>query len=128
MKKMTLMLMMLLVATFVNAKEVKTLVVTITPQMHCANCENRVKTNLQKVEGIVKVEASAETQRVAIDYDAAQTSEAGIIGAMKKLGYEAVNVKNMKCEGTSCEKKDKQHECSHQQGDKHDCGHCEEAK
>ena len=81
MKKLVTLMMMLTIATVMMAKDIRTLVVTTTPQMHCKNCENRVKTNLAKVKGIKSVETSVADQTVTIQYDAKKVSEEGIINA-----------------------------------------------
>ena len=52
MRKLVLMLFMLMTATMMNAKDIRTLVVTTNPQMHCPRCENRVKEGFKDVKGI----------------------------------------------------------------------------
>lgn len=48
MKKMILAIALTAMALTANAKsENDTLVVTTTPQMHCANCENKIKDGLR---------------------------------------------------------------------------------
>ena len=43
MKRTLLIAVTLLMMMTVAAKDIKTLVVTTQPQMHCANCENKIK-------------------------------------------------------------------------------------
>ena len=47
MKKILLMFTMMMVAMVGFAKDIKTVVFTTTPQMHCAACENKIKSNLR---------------------------------------------------------------------------------
>ena len=37
-------------------KDLRVLVMTPTPQMHCENCENKIKKNLRFEKGVVKIE------------------------------------------------------------------------
>ena len=89
MKKLFLLTAMLLTMTVGFAKDIKTVVVTTTPQMHCESCENRIKGNLRFEKGVKKIETSIENQTVTIEYDADKTSVEKLIEAFKKFGYEA---------------------------------------
>ena len=51
MKKILLMSTMMMVAMVGFAKDIKTVVFTTTPQMHCAACENKIKSNLRFEKG-----------------------------------------------------------------------------
>lgn len=64
-------------------------VFTVTPPMHCTNCENKIKSNLRFEKGVKKVDASAEAQEVVITYDPTKTDEEKLIKAFLKIGYEA---------------------------------------
>lgn len=75
------------------AKEIKTVTVTTEPQMHCANCEKRIKNFFKFEKGIKKIETSVPEQRVTITYDADKTSAEDIIGNFKKINYQATEVK-----------------------------------
>lgn len=83
------MMVLILSATMMTAKDIRTLVVTTTPQMHCPRCENRVKTNLGEVKGIKSVETSVADQTVTIKYDAKKVTEDKIIDAFKGFGFSA---------------------------------------
>lgn len=89
MKKLILLTAMLLTMTFSFAKDIKTIVVTTTPQMHCESCENKIKGNLRFEKGVKKIETSIQDQTVTIEYDADKTSVDKLIEAFKKIGYEA---------------------------------------
>lgn len=47
MKKILVMFTMMMVAMVTFAKDIKTVVFTTTPQMHCEACENKIKSNLR---------------------------------------------------------------------------------
>lgn len=75
-----------------GAKDVKTVVFTTQPQMHCQNCENRIKQNVRFVKGVSKIETDVKHQRVTIEYDADKTTPEKISEAFRKIGYEATTV------------------------------------
>ena len=54
-----------------------TLVVTTTPQMHCANCEKKIKDHIRFVKGTKKIETSVPKQTVTIVYDSKKSNECG---------------------------------------------------
>ena len=89
MKKLILLTAMLLTMTAGFAKDIKTVVVTTNPQMHCESCENKIKGNLRFEKGVKKIETSIADQTVTIEYDADKTSAEKLIEAFKKFGYEA---------------------------------------
>ncbi|MHC6729207.1 heavy-metal-associated domain-containing protein [Prevotella sp. TF12-30] len=51
-------------------REIKTVVFTTTPQMHCAACENKIKNNLRFEKGIKNIETSVPDQTVTVKYNA----------------------------------------------------------
>ena len=108
MKKTMLLMAMLLVSVMSFAKDYKTLVVTVSPQMRCANCETKVKTALQQVDGVKEVQTCLQSQMVAVKYDGQKTSKGKLVKAFKKIGYDA-KVADRKCnkEGKKCDKKHK---------------------
>ncbi len=71
-----------------GAKEMRVLVMTPTPKMHCESCENKIKKNLRFEKGVVKIETSVEAQTVTVTYDASKTNTENIQTAMKKIGYD----------------------------------------
>lgn len=89
MKKLIILTAMLLTMTVGFAKDIKTLVVTTMPPMHCENCENKIKGNLRFEKGVKKIETSIPAQTVTIDYDADKTNAENLIKAFEKFGYEA---------------------------------------
>ena len=55
-------------------REIKTVVFTTTPQMHCAACENKIKNNLRFEKGIKSIETSVPNQAVTVKYNADKTT------------------------------------------------------
>lgn len=92
MKKLFTMLMLATTLT-VSAKDVKTLIVTTVPQMHCEGCENKIKNNIRFEKGIKTIETNVQLQTVTITYDADKTTPESIIQGFKKIGYQATEVK-----------------------------------
>lgn len=138
-------LAMLLVAVMANAKDIKTVVLTTNPIMHCANCEAKIKENLKFCKGIKSVETSVENQTVTIQYDADKASPETYIASLKKANYVATEKKacggQKACDGKkacsaqkACDGKKacagEQKSCCKESGEKKcDGGHCKgEAK
>lgn len=111
MKKTTLLLTMLLMAAVTFAKDIKTVVLTTQPQMHCENCENKIKGNLRFEKGIKNIETNIDEQAVTVQYDADKTNEEAIMKAFGKFGYQATK------------KEAPKKECSEKKGD---CGNCQQ--
>ena len=93
MKKTFLMIMASLLLAF-GAKELRVLVLTPTPQMHCENCENKIKKNMRFEKGVKKVETSIEKQEVTITYDPTKNTVEGLQAGMKKIGYDTKVVRD----------------------------------
>lgn len=90
MRKLLMMTMMLFVAIGASAKaDLQTVVFTTTPQMHCQNCENKIKGNLKYEKGVKKIETNVDEQTVTVTFDAKKTSEDKILKAFEKFGYQA---------------------------------------
>lgn len=64
-----------------------TLVVTPNPQMHCENCEKKIKSNIRFVKGTKKIETSVPNQTVTIVYDGKKSTYNDYVAAFKKIGY-----------------------------------------
>ena len=80
---------MMLVALLAAAKDIQTVVVTTTPQMHCENCEKRIKNNLRFEKGVKKIETNIEKQTVTITYDADKTTVEQLLKGFEKFDYSA---------------------------------------
>jgi copper chaperone CopZ len=84
---------MMLTAVVGLAKDIKTVVVTTEPQMHCDGCETKIKGNLRFEKGVKQIECDIPQQRVTITYDADKTKPETIIKSFSKFGYKATEVK-----------------------------------
>ena len=96
MKKVLVLSAMMLTAMVSMAKDIKTVVVTTQPQMHCESCEKKIKGNLRFEKGVKQIECNIEGQRVVITYDADKTNSEAIIKSFDKFGYKATEVKTEK--------------------------------
>jgi len=110
MKKLLFAAVMLFVAVMANAKDIKTVVLTTDPIMHCANCEAKIKENLKYCKGIKSIETNVADQTVTIQYDADKTSPDAFVQSLKKANYKATEKKA--CAKQSCS------------GEKNSCGKC----
>lgn len=85
---------MMLTAVVSMGKDIKTVVVTTLPQMHCETCEKKIKGNLRFEKGVKQIECDIPEQRVTITYDADKTKPETIIKSFEKFGYKATEVKD----------------------------------
>ena len=76
-----------MVAIAASAKDIKTVIFTTTPQMHCANCENKIKGNLRFEKGVKAIKTDVEAQKVFVSYDSKKTTEEKLQKAFEKFGY-----------------------------------------
>ena len=88
MKKSLIAAFMLVIAGKTFAATADTLTVTTQPQMHCENCEKKIKSNIRFVKGTKKIETSVDDQKVTIVYDARKAKYDDFVEAFKKIGYE----------------------------------------
>jgi copper chaperone CopZ len=84
-----------------QAKDIKTVVLTTAPQMHCANCEKKIKENIRFEKGIKSIKTNLNDKTVTIEYDADKTTVPAIIEGFKKIKYEAKEVKSNKLNKTN---------------------------
>lgn len=101
MKKFLFTTALILSALTASAKDIKTVVLTTTPQMHCSGCENRIKENLKYVKGIKGIETSVKDQSVKVEYDADKTSVEKIKASLKKINFEAKEKDTKKVDATT---------------------------
>ena len=90
MKKLLTLMVVAMAAITAAARQpatLDTLYVTTAPQMHCANCEKRIKSNIRFVSGVKKIETSVPQQTVTIIYDPAKSSYKVFETAFRKIGY-----------------------------------------
>lgn len=86
--KQTLLILLSSLLLMAAGKDLRVLVMTPTPQMHCEKCENKIKKNLRFESGVKKIETSIKEQTVAVTYDATKTDVKKIQTAMKEIGYD----------------------------------------
>lgn len=94
MKKMLLLSAVMLTAAASLAKDIRTVVFTTEPEMHCQSCENKIKGNLRFEKGIKSIETDLKSKTVTIRYDADKTNVQNIVKGFRKIKYEAAEVKN----------------------------------
>ncbi len=94
MKKSIVIFSLLLSAATGMAKDIKTVVVTTTPQMHCEACEKKIKDNIRFEKGIKQIDTSIENQTVTLKYDADKTTVEKLLKGFGKFGYKARVVKD----------------------------------
>lgn len=70
-----------------------TIVVTVTPPMHCSNCENKIKSNIRFQKGVKSIETDLEKQTVTIVADKKKIDTAKLAKAFSKIGYDVKPVK-----------------------------------
>ena len=94
MKKAFFTALMLLVTMMAGAKDIKTVVLTTNPIMHCANCEAKIKENLKFCKGIKSIKTNIAEQTVTIKYDADKTTPEAFVESLKKANYTATEKKS----------------------------------
>ena len=104
MKKVLVLGAMMLTAVVGMAKDIKTVVFTTNPEMHCEGCENKIKGNLRFEKGVKNITTDLKAKVVTIEYDADKTNVQNLINGFKKIKYEAKEVKK---ETTKEQKSDK---------------------
>ena len=86
--KQTLLILLSSLLLIAAGKDLRVLVMTPTPQMHCESCENKIKKNLRFESSVKKIETSVKDQTVTVTYDATKTDVKKIQAAMKAIGYD----------------------------------------
>jgi copper chaperone CopZ len=90
----------LAVAAVCYAKDIKTVVLTTNPEMHCANCEKKIKENIRFEKGVKSIKTNLKDKTVTIEYDAEKTTVPAIIEGFKKIKYVAKETKTTKTDKT----------------------------
>lgn len=101
------LLLALAFASVCMAKDIKTVVLTTNPEMHCNNCEKKIKENIRFEKGIKSIKTNLKDKTVTIEYDADKTTIDNIIKGFKKIKYEAKEVKNTPKKGENTPVSDK---------------------
>lgn len=59
-------------------------------QIHCASCENTIRTALSRLPGVALVAPSAERSDVKVSFDDAKVGEEELRAALEEAGFEPV--------------------------------------
>lgn len=94
----------MMMACAVYAKDLRVLVVDTQKQMHCQNCEAKIKKNIRFEKGVKAIETSVPKQTVTITYDADKGSKESIVKALGDLGYQVKVVGEKKVEQKKAKK------------------------
>lgn len=94
----------LLSVAAVMAKDIRVVVFKVT-QMHCENCEKKVKDNMRFEKGLKEVSTVVKDRTVTITYDAEKTNVKNLQAGFKKFNYEAEFVKETKKDDKKADKK-----------------------
>ncbi len=57
-------------------------------KIHCAGCEERIMNALRRLPGVQDVQASHETQLVAVTFDPARVTPESVRAKLAQLGYQ----------------------------------------
>ena len=82
-------MMLAMVAIVASAKDIKTVIFTTTPQMHCANCENKIKGNLRFEKGVKRYKDKYRNAESVRYLRCRQNYEEKLQKAFEKFGYKA---------------------------------------
>lgn len=59
-------------------------------EIHCANCENTIRTTLSRLPGVSVVVPSADTNDVKVSFDDTKVTEDELRARLEEIGFEAV--------------------------------------
>ena len=107
MKRLSFIIFALSFSAALLAKDIKTAVFSTYPEMHCENCEKKIKGSLRFEKGIKNIITNLNSKTVTIKYDADKTTVDNIIKGFKKIKYEAKEVKNTPKKGENTPVSDK---------------------
>ena len=57
-------------------------------EIHCASCENTIRTALSRLPGVAVVLASAERNDVKVSFDDSRVAEEQLRTTLKEVGFE----------------------------------------
>ena len=92
MKRLSFIIFALSFSAALFAKDIKTVVLKTQPEMHCENCEKKIKENIRFEKGIKSITTNLDDKTIWIKYDADKTDKAKLAAAIVKLGYEAEEI------------------------------------
>ena len=82
------------------AKDIKTVVLTTNPEMHCTGCEKKIKDNIRFEKGIKSIKTNLDDKTITIEYDADKTTVEDIIKGFEKITSEAREVQTTDTKST----------------------------
>jgi copper chaperone CopZ len=59
-------------------------------EIHCASCENTIRTALSRLPGVAMVVPSAERNDVKVSFDDSRVVEEDLRAALEEVGFEPV--------------------------------------
>ena len=89
MKKLILLTFTLFLAVLTQAQDIKEVVFTTEPEIHCESCVNKIKNNLRFEKGVKAINSDLNTKLVTIQYDSEKTNPENLIKAFAKIKYKA---------------------------------------
>ena len=92
MKKLILLTFTLFLALLTQAQEIKEVVFSTEPEIHCESCVKRIKDNLRFEKGVKAINPDLNTKLVTIQYDSDKTNPENLIKAFAKIKYKATVV------------------------------------
>ena len=120
MKRLSFIIFALSFSAALFAKDIKTVVLKTQPEMHCENCEKKIKDNIRFEKGIKDIKTNLVDKTVTIEYDADKTNVENIIAGFKKIKYEVSEATAASAGKKDCCEGEKKHEgCG--DGKKADC-------
>ena len=110
MKRLSFIIFALSFSAALFAKDIKTVVLKTQPEMHCENCEKKIKDNIRFEKGVKSIKTDLKTKTVTVEYDAEKTNVQNIIKGFKKIKYEASEATAASAGKKDCCKGEKKHE------------------
>ena len=60
-------------------------------EIHCASCENTIRTALSRLPGVALVVPSAERNDVKVSFDDTQVAEDKVRATLEEVGFEPIS-------------------------------------
>ena len=91
MKKLFILMAIAITSLSASAQknnQTDTLQVKTTPQMHCVNCENKIKKNIRFVKGVKEIKTSVPDQKDTNIYQKDKSTYEDYVKAFSRIGYK----------------------------------------
>ena len=89
MKKLFFIMLAALIGLSCYAQKNEKVLYSLTPNMNCQNCVNRVQQALTAIEGVSSVKPDLATQTVEVVYNPTTLKPEIIVNALTAIGYTA---------------------------------------